>query len=97
MRINGTEVVPRITRYADGTLALLLDCAGRPYVKVSVNTEHILPEGFIAVKTWSENEGILETLIKEGVLGAEPLITLNLGYVDAPVHKVLAYDKESTH
>ncbi len=58
-------------------------------MNVTVNTDVPLPDGCIAVKDYSENEGILETMKALGLV-TEILAYLPSGYVSIPICR---YDK----
>lgn len=49
-------------------------------------------KGYVFIKDYSENEGVLETLLKEGVVG-EPIGTVPVGYTNAYVCKLLINTK----
>ena len=55
---------------------------------VSVNSTTKLEEGYVAIKNWSENEGILNVLIREGVVST-PSHFIKSGFVDITVCKLL--------
>ena len=55
---------------------------------VSVNPSEVLKNGHVAIKNWSENEGILNVLIREGVVST-PSHFIKSGFVDIPVCKLL--------
>ena len=66
------QITPVFRRYErkDGPTALILnDLYGQQVAKVSVNFDgNNLPDDEIAVKTYSENEWLMENLIKQGFL-----------------------------
>lgn len=62
-------------------LALWFEDDRGPGTKASCNTEFELPEGIIGIKDWSENEGVLKTLIDAGVIG-EPVGYTPSGFVE---------------
>lgn len=75
-----------VTRYADDSTALLLNEEGERYATASVNLSEygFTPRSpdLVWLKTWSENEGLVEHLIDCGVVelvGAE--VTLVYGNV----------------
>lgn len=55
---------------------------------VSVNPSEVLKNGHVAIKNWSENEGILNVLIREGVVST-PSHFIRSGFVDIPVCELL--------
>lgn len=58
------------------------------YAVVSTNPNAELEKGFVAIKNWSENEGILNVLIREGVVST-PSHFIRSGFVDIPVCELL--------
>jgi hypothetical protein len=76
--------------YPNGRPALgLIDPEdGEPYFTVTVNLpDQEIPEGHVFVKAWSENEGLLQALIKAGVL--EVIDWTPCGYTEAAECKLL--------
>lgn len=55
---------------------------------VSINPIEKLEEGYVAIKNWSENESILNILIREGIVST-PSYFIKSGFVDIPVCKLL--------
>ena len=78
-------------RYNNGRLAIELVEAesGEPVTVATVNLpDASLEEGEVFIKNWSENEGIMDTLIKANVIG--PVIGIkHTGFVKATKHKLL--------
>ena len=62
------------------------DCS--PIGVLSVNTYEELPPDVVAIKDYSENEGVLKSLIDNGVV-AEPEDWIDTGYVKVPVCRIL--------
>ncbi len=75
---------------SNGNVALVArDAAdGSPIGALSINTYEELPSDVIAIKDYSENEGVLKSLVDNGVL-AEPEDWINIGYVQIPVCRIL--------
>jgi len=48
-----------------------------------------VPDGHVLIKNWSENEGVLESLLENGVI-EDTGIRIPTGYVEAALCKVLA-------
>jgi hypothetical protein len=74
--------------YNSGGIALTLyDGEGDPYL---VATSYVpgLEKNEVAIKNYSENEGILETLIKENVI-SKPKRYVSQGFVEFPICDVL--------
>ena len=77
-------------RYGNNRTALLFVDAqtGETYLTATINTpkQHLDP-GEICIKTWDENEGVLEFLISEGIV-SESKYSFPVGLGFAIVHVV---------
>src|SRR5699024_434250 len=59
------------------------------YFIATVNVESLkLGENFVAIKNYSENEGVLEALIEAGIVEKEAVTIAYSGFVELPVHKL---------
>lgn len=79
------------TKYQNGQHAIQLsDMAdGFPYATASVAMTNVdLESDDVAIKNWSENEGILESLIEAGIV-SKPHSYIPSGYVNIPICKLL--------
>lgn len=86
---NGDILNAVITKYDDGTDAIVIETTdGIPYGTASVNLREKIPSGFVAVKDYSENIGILEALVYAKIIG-QPEFYIRTGYVEVPVCKIL--------
>lgn len=86
---NGDMLNAVITKYDDGSDAIILETAdGVPYGTASVNPRGRVPSGFVAIKDYSENIGILEALIYAQIV-SQPEFYIRTGYVEVPVCKIL--------
>ena len=78
-------------RYVDGNPCLQLTHATESYPVATATTNIAgfkVPDGYILIKDWSENEGMLECLTKAGVI--EPTgEKVSTGFVQAHVAKLL--------
>ena len=64
--------------------ALQLVCeTGEPFMTASVNIDEVGP-GQVAIKNYSENEGVMDALIEAGVI-SQPLFWEQSGFVRIPV------------
>lgn len=83
------EVIP--TLYFDGTTALQLVATntGEPIAKATSNLpDQDLPNDHVFIKDYSENEGVLDTLTKGGIIElTEILIVTN--HVTFPLCKII--------
>jgi hypothetical protein len=89
------EVVARIVKYADGNPGLRLTSftTGEPWCVASVN---LTPEQwgplykdryqYMAIKNWSEGEGMDELLISAGIINGVPVRSVSSGFVDIPIY-----------
>lgn len=71
-------------RYANGRLAIqAIDCdTGEPVAMMTVNLPDVsLAPDEILIKDYSENQGVLKTLYRAGLV--EPLATVSCGYAEA--------------
>lgn len=82
----------KTSRYMDnGNNALVImdmDESGEEidtYAVCSVNPGREIPCDMIAVKDWSENEGMVEFLKKEGVIEGDPVERIPSGFVTIKV------------
>ena len=75
-------------------LAVMETEAGRePFGMITVNVQQELKSGRVAIKDWSENEGLLDVLVEEGIV-SEPLAYIPSGFVEIPVCRILATNLE---
>jgi hypothetical protein len=76
-------------KYANGQTRIQLydKTDGMPYATATVAVDYELGETEVAIKNYSENEGILESLIEAGVIG-HPRTFIQSGYVKIPVCKL---------
>lgn len=62
-----------------------------PFATATVNVEHAdLAEDEVIIKNYSENEGILPILIKEGII-AKPHDKVSMGYVTGHICQLIDY------
>jgi hypothetical protein len=74
-----------------GRIALdLIDAEnGEPVATCTVNIpDYDLPDGYVIIKDYSENEGMLDALMNAGIVG-EPKGWIQTGFVTVPVCKLL--------
>lgn len=82
------------TRYFNGSTCLRLfatDADGDygPYATVTINTMDKLPKNMVAIKSYSENEGILEALVASKVI-SEPVHYITSGFVKIPICRIIS-------
>ena len=79
------------TYRTNGAIALTAkDSEGFPAFTITTNLEVSIPEGYIAVKHYSENEGLVQALIEADIIESIPLRFIQSGFVEIPVHKLTA-------
>ncbi|MBE7512418.1 MAG: hypothetical protein HS103_06340 [Anaerolineales bacterium] len=66
----------------------LYDEEHMPYARATLNPDFLLPENHVAIKNYSENEGVLEALIKAGVI-EETGEYVQAGFENAPICRLL--------
>ena len=87
IQFHGFNVTPIWTNYLDnGRTCLLLDCGGT--MAASVNIDGPMEEDEIAIKDYSENIGMLRTLVGAGIV-AEPHRWVRSGFVSIPICRML--------
>lgn len=57
-------------------------------VSATSNTSFKLPEHLVGIKTWSENTGVVEELVREGIIIDEEVLSIPTGLVTMPVYKL---------
>ena len=78
-------------RYPNGQLALLLVTADRePWLTATSAISTPIPIGCIAVKDWSENEGVPAILLQAGVIEGDPVAQVSSGFVAIPIYRLTA-------
>lgn len=62
---------------------------GEPILTATVNIpEEVIEKDEVIIKNYSENEGILDTLVKNKIVST-PIRFVNIGYVTVPICKLL--------
>ena len=90
------EIEPVLLNYATGGTALTFICKCdeeegmyEPFMTASVNfAECPLPPDQIWVKDWSENEGVLEWMLQEGILVGSAVASHASGFVVAVAYQL---------
>lgn len=74
-------------RYENGNLAVkIMSNTEGPIAVVTVNPDIRLRDDAIAVKNYSENEGMSEWLAKKGLIELDPVDVIRTGFVEIPVY-----------
>ena len=81
----------QFARYPNGQLALqLVTEDGEPWLIATSATAFPVPDGCIAVKNWSENDGVPDILVRGGVIEGVPLASVASGFVSVPIYRLTA-------
>lgn len=80
------QVAISFAKFANGQTAIsFIDAEdGSPFCKATVGIPETLSEKEVAVKNWSENEGVLDTLVNNGIVN-KPHRYVSSGYVSIPI------------
>lgn len=98
MRFYKGEVLIEFRQYADSDATAIVfmapDYSGERICTATVNITNerggvTLPPDEIALKGYSENEGVRETLEAAGIIGATPIAVIRLPFVVIPIFKLL--------
>lgn len=65
-----------------------------PITKVTVNPDIELPRDRIAIKDYSENEGMVDWLVSMNIIEPNPVDIIISGWVEIPVHLLTDAGKE---
>ena len=89
MKHKGTTLSVKFAKYNNGQNAILLQDIqdGQPYAVASVALELPLLQDEVAIKDYSENEGILNELLHAGIVDP-PHRMVSSGFVTIPICKM---------
>ena len=92
MRHKGTLLAVEVGQYLNGQHCIkLFDSMNKiPYAVATVAIELELKKDEVAIKDYSENEGILRSLIMAGIIH-EPHKFYSSGFVQIPISKLTPY------
>ena len=79
-----------LTYASPKNIALELLCEDGPYGMATINTEVVLPSHHVAIKNYSENEGMVDALLASGVISGEPALYIASGFATIPVYELSA-------
>lgn len=99
VRFRDWDCIVRKREYANGRPALVLVDAedGSPIAAATVNLPDVtLGRNQVAIKDWSENEGLLKALTAAGVVKPTGQ-TVRSGFVEAPICELQPPFREATH
>jgi hypothetical protein len=85
-----TTVEVCFERYQNGQIAIQLIEAetGEPWTTATSALESPVPKGQVAIKNWSENEGIDTLLLNAGVIEGAPVARARSGFVSVPLYQL---------
>jgi hypothetical protein len=89
MKHKGKSLRVQYSKYGNGQNAILLNYAsnGQSYAVASVAIDQPLRPDEVAIKNYSENEGILESLLEAGIV-SPPHRFISSGFVQIPICKM---------
>ena len=95
---KGTKVMLTFACYVNDRIALLLVAEnGEPIFKASVNLpDEPCPPEEVWIKDWSENEGMFEFLVAEGIIERTILGMVQSGNVLVTRHRLLVNPARNT-
>lgn len=85
-----------IARYQQNNNLCLIaydDMTEEEVMRLTVNPSVKLNDDCICIKTYSENEGLAECLIKQGLIDQTPIHAFESGFVLLPVYRLTAKGK----
>ena len=90
MKYKGVNIFAKYGEYQNGQPAIELFTTKNKerWMVASVAIEQPLLTGEVAIKNYSENEGILDTLLETGII-APPHRYVSSGFVTIPICKLL--------
>lgn len=81
--------------YSNGNLGIeIWSVDNGPITKVTVNPDIKIPEDRIAIKNYSENEGMVDWLISMSIIEDSPANVIHSGWIDIPVHRLTTHGKK---
>ena len=98
VKFHEWSCVPSFPRYRQGggVAIELLDAEdGCPVATATINPTTPIPEGHVAVKTWSENAGILEALVAARIV-EDTGRRIPCGYTSAALCRLLVDPKSES-
>ena len=75
-------------QYGNGNLALQVVDDEGVICTCTVNPGERVDDGRVAIKDYSENEGMVDTLLEMGIIKGKPLYTIPSGFVQIPVYEL---------
>lgn len=83
------RLLVRFANYRNGQRAILLETLdGEPWTDATRAVGQPIPADCVAIKDYSENEGLLAVLIAGNVVEAVPVAPIGSGFVTLPVHRL---------
>ena len=76
--------------YTNGNVAILIESGEdeEPIMTATVNPWQEVTDDCVAIKNYSENEGIVDVLKEQGIITGKPEYEIPSGYVVIPVYKL---------
>ena len=76
--------------YNNGNIAILIESGEdeEPIMVATVNPWQAVEDSCVAIKNYSENEGVVEVLKEQGIIVGEPEYDIPSGFVTIPVYRL---------
>ena len=74
--------------YVNGQISIRAFQDGEPYITITCALPCSLDDGEVAIKNYSENEGVLDDLIRDGIVDM-PHRKIRSGFVEIPICTLL--------
>jgi hypothetical protein len=89
-RFGSNEAVrAQFQRYRNGQICItLVTEEGEPWLDATSAIPFPVPAGCVAVKDWSENDGVPAILLQSGVIEGDPVAHIPSGYVAVPIYRL---------
>jgi hypothetical protein len=79
----------QFARYRNGQIALsLVTQDGEPWLDATCSLPSPVPAHCVAIKNWSENDGVPAMLLAAGVIEGAPVAHTASGFVAVPIYRL---------
>ena len=91
--VSNLKLTVRLKQYSNGGTAIILDndAYDDRYCVASIWIQNACQEGEVAIKDWSENEGVMKALMDGGIIGPKKT-SIQCGFAEATIHDLLIED-----
>lgn len=92
MEYNGEKIELKLEKYGhlkNNALSMYDEETGELFMVCSTNVDRKLRDDEVAIKNWSENEGIERWLIENNIIENIPFDFISSGFVIIPIYKLV--------